>query len=262
MNMAENDVKVSQIVEDNDGKKKRGRKPKDKIYFGALQEQAVLDYLQSDNSEVRNSIFLRYLEPAFKKMVESLIRGYNLYLPNEDFLDTYNDAISYLLTKLDKFKSSKGSAYSYYSNITKNYLIARRNNYNKELMRNPSFDDETFGEYSNCLKYSDVRDRGSAIAAEEVNLLTQRIRDMVDNPDKNSLSKNEIAIGKALVNLFEYWEYVLPVDEKSKNPSPKLIKSVILLFLREKTGLDTKGIRDGLRKFKKEFLLIKNYVIK
>ena len=38
-------------------------------------------------------------------------------------------------------------------------------------------------------------------------------------------------------------------------------KNAILLFLREATGMDTKGVRDNMKKFKKEFLVIKSFVI-
>ena len=79
---------------------------------------------------------------------------------------------------------------------------------------------------------------------------------MVNNPDVNDLKPNEIKIGRALVNLLNNWEYVLSTDA-----SNKLNKNAILLFLRESTGLDTKGIRDNMKKFRKEFLIIKNAVI-
>ena len=79
---------------------------------------------------------------------------------------------------------------------------------------------------------------------------------MVDNPEANDLKPNEVKIGRALVNLLNNWEYVLSTDA-----SNKLNKNAILLFLRESTGLDTKGIRDNMKKFRKEFLIIKNAVI-
>jgi hypothetical protein len=79
---------------------------------------------------------------------------------------------------------------------------------------------------------------------------------MVENPEENNLKASEIKLGKALINLFENWDYVLSTDA-----SDKLNKNAILLFLRESTGLDTKGIRDNMKKFKKEFLIIKDFVI-
>ena len=79
---------------------------------------------------------------------------------------------------------------------------------------------------------------------------------MIDSPEEYCLKDSEIKLGKALINLMENWDFVLTTDKSSK-----LNKSVVLLFLRDQTGLDTKGIRDNLKKFKKEFLIIKNFVI-
>ena len=56
----------------------------------------------------------------------------------------------------------------------------------------------------------------------------------------------------SLINLFENWDFVLSTDG-----SPKLNKSAILFFLREKTGLDTHDIRKNMKKYKAEFVKIK-----
>ena len=244
-------------------KKKRGRKPKDKIYFGEKQEIAVKKYLQLAESDdmrdirERNEIYNDVLAPAFKKMVEAIIRGKNLYIPNEEFEETYSDTLSHLIDKFTKYNPDNGTrAFSYYSNLCKNYLIGKRQKYQKMITRNLSYDNLEY-EFSNDIKYSNTSgDKSQKIAKEEVALLIKRIQTMIDNRQEYDMKDAEISVGNALINLFENWDYVL-----STEGSDKLIKSVILLFLREETGLDTKGVRDNLKKFKKEFLLIKDFVI-
>ena len=84
---------------------KRGRKPKEKKgYFYENEEQAVMDYINSKSPEEKNKIFVSTLYPAFTKMIESIIRRYKLYVPDEEFEQTFNDTISYLLTKINNFK--------------------------------------------------------------------------------------------------------------------------------------------------------------
>lgn len=84
---------------------KRGRKPKEKKgYFYENEEQAVMNYINSENQEEKNKIFVETLYPAFTKMIESIIRRYKLYVPDEEFDQTFNDTISYLLTKITNFK--------------------------------------------------------------------------------------------------------------------------------------------------------------
>ena len=84
---------------------KRGRKPKEKKgYFYESEEAAIVDYINETNLNQRNIIFNNILHPALTKMIESIIRRYRLFVPDEDFEQNFNDTISYLLTKIDNFK--------------------------------------------------------------------------------------------------------------------------------------------------------------
>lgn len=84
---------------------KRGRKPKErKGYFYEKEENAIVQYINEKNVEEKNRIFNTILYPALTKMIESIIRRYKLFVPDEDFEQNFNDTISYLLTKIDHFK--------------------------------------------------------------------------------------------------------------------------------------------------------------
>ena len=85
---------------------KRGRKPKErKGYFYEKEENAIVQYINEKNAEEKNRIFNTILYPALTKMIESIIRRYKLFVPDEDFEQNFNDTISYLLTKIDHFKT-------------------------------------------------------------------------------------------------------------------------------------------------------------
>ena len=84
---------------------KRGRKPKGKKgYFYETEEQAIVDYIAESDPVEKNRIFNSILLPALTKMIESIIRRYKLFVPDEEFPQTFNDTISYLLTKINNFK--------------------------------------------------------------------------------------------------------------------------------------------------------------
>lgn len=84
---------------------KRGRKPKErKGYFYEKEEQAIIDYISCEREEEKNRIFNTILLPALTKMIESIIRRYKLFVPDEEFQQTFNDTISYLLTKISNFR--------------------------------------------------------------------------------------------------------------------------------------------------------------
>lgn len=84
---------------------KRGRPAKEKKgYFYETEEQAIVQYIHETNEIERNKLFNNILYPALTKMIESIIRRYKLFVPDEDFDQNFNDTISYLLTKIDHFK--------------------------------------------------------------------------------------------------------------------------------------------------------------
>lgn len=214
----------------------------------------VIEASRLENEKIFNSI----LRPVFSKMIESIMRRYKLYVPNEDSGDTFNDTLSFLITKMDRYDEDKETkAYSYYGNICKNYIIGKIQQYDKSLVRNPSYDDdESDIDIMNDNKYVAPNDPGTKVAKEIVNRLIKQFKLMTDDPYTYDLKENEVKLGRALANLLDNWDYVISTDG-----SNKLNKNAILLFLREQTGLDTKGIRDNMKKFKNEFLIIKKYVI-
>lgn len=240
---------------------KRGRPPgtgktntNKKGYFYEREEQAVIDYLKSTDEKERNEIYNNILKPAFEKMVESIIHRYKLYVPEEAYDETFNDTLSFLLSKLNCFSPDKNyKAYSYCGTICKNYLIYRINNFKKEQKRTITLDynNEQFTE----IKYEDTSEKISFLTLL-LKKTSEKIKKMLNDDLKTPLSENEIKIGKALILLLENWDDIL-----STNGSAKLNKSAVLFFLREQTNLTTKELRDNMKKFKIEYFMIKNKLL-
>ena len=227
-----------------------------KGYFYEEEELAVIEYLNCKNQQKREYIYLNKIHFAFTKMIESIIRRYKLFIPDEVYEDTFADTLSFLITKLDKFEPGKYKAYSYYGTICKNYLIGRIQAFAKLQERNRLYCDVSGG--FNSLKYSNENiDKDSIIANETIFYLTAKIKDMVEKKDEIPLKENEVKVGESLINLFENWDYIM-----TTNGSHKLNKSAVLLYLKDTTGLDAKGIRDNMKKFKKEFQIIKDYLVR
>lgn len=235
---------------------KRGRKPKNerKGYFYEEQEEAVKRYLEADVDE-RNEIFNTVLKPAFTKMIESIIRRYKLYVPEEEFEETFNDTLSFLSSKMANFDPSKHhKAYSYYGTICKNYLIYKINQFRKKIERNEPYDD-TYERFQNDINYSETEPSEKTLAEELVEKIVTKIKEMIDDESLN-LNDNEKKVGLALCELFENWEDIL-----CSNGSNKLQKSSVLYFLREETLMTTKELRDNMSVFKKEYYMLKDLMI-
>ena len=237
---------------------KRGRKPlnKRKGYFYEEQEQAVKDYLNADDKEEKDKIFNKWLKPAFTKMIESIIRRYNLYPPDENFQETFDDTISFLMTKIENFNVDSGyKAYSYCGTICKNYLIYKINQFNKNQKRNERYD-VIQSDLNDSITFSYNENSGHITFLTD--LMKNTIKEIrgILNGDKLKLSDDEIRVGKALIELMTNWE-----DLFAQMGSNKFNKSSILLFLKETTLLNTQQIRDGMKKYKTAYYGIKKVMI-
>lgn len=243
---------------------KRGRKPKnpeDKNYFQATQEQAIIDFIKEEDEAKKNKIYNEKLKPAFKKMIESIIRRYKLFIPDEDFADTFNDTLSYLLTKIQNFNPERGTkAYSYCGTVAKNYLIYKNIQYSKNLVNSVPYDTMSTEIY-NSPQYIDygAEDDSMAQAKKLIAKMQVEIQDMIDNPSKYRLTQSEIVVGRAIIELFNNWDVIVKSkeDEDSVSTSNKLCKSSILYFLREETMMTTLEVRNSMKTFKRVYYEIK-----
>ncbi len=235
-----------------------------KGYFYEEQENAVKEYVQTNCEDKRNRIFNEILFPAFTTMIESIIRRYNLQIPNEEFEDTFNDTMSFLMMKIKHFDPDKISkktgkkikAYSYCGTVCKNYLLHKRIEYSKELEKELSYDTIS-DEINNNLEYSDNNSDYVSFMSEVIKGSIVAIKEVMNTDRKKSLTEKEIIVGNALINLLENWEDILVYDG-----SNKLNKSNILYYLREVTRLNTKEVRDSMKKYKNAYFDIKEKIMK
>jgi len=236
---------------------KRGRKPKEKSersgYFYETEEEAFVTYLKTEDENEKNRIFNTYLHPAFTKMIESIIRRYNLYPPDEEFQETFDDTISFLMTKVEKFNPDSGyKAYSYCGTICKNYLLFKINQCIKNQKRNESYD-VMQAEINESSKFSyDQYNNKIQMLTELIESTVDEIKDMIDEREKHKLNDTQVKVGMALVELLDNWE-----DLFARMGSNKFNESSILLFLKETTLLSTKEIRDAMKVFKLKYYLLK-----
>lgn len=126
---------------------KRGRKPKErKGYFYEKEESAIIQYIHEENIEEKNRIFNTIIYPALTKMIESIIRRYKLFVPDEDFDQNFNDTISYLLTKINHFKPQI-TGYDLIENekeIAKHHFVMMSEEDLKQKLRDASEEDPEY----------------------------------------------------------------------------------------------------------------------
>ena len=240
---------LSAITEDTSSKK-RGRKTVNVNYFDTREEDAVKEFLIAKTSEEKNKIYNDFLKAPLDKMISSIIRRYKLYRKDMDFDEIHCDTHSFLITKVDKFKPSKEKkAYSYFGTICKNYLMGQIIKDQKENNRKISYDDvssiiEENPEMSYRIDEEDIN------TSEIIDEYLKELRDFIES---ENLNDNEKKLGYALIVLFDNYETIF-----SSTDNNKFNKNIILLSLREMTNLNTKEIRNSMKRFKKLYILIQS----
>ena len=84
------------------------RKRSGKHYFTKDHENAIIQYVATDDQRLRTQLYIEYIGPAFNEMVDKIVYTYKFTnLPNIDSLK--DECKVWLTTILDKYDPNKGS---------------------------------------------------------------------------------------------------------------------------------------------------------
>lgn len=73
-------------------------------YFAEREEQAVIDYINSDSLEEKNEIYNKILIEPFRKMIQSILRRYPIHIGNYDMMEVESNALAHLIDHMVKYK--------------------------------------------------------------------------------------------------------------------------------------------------------------
>lgn len=235
-------------------------------YFAEREEQAVIDYINTDSAEIKNKIYNEILIEPFRKMIQSILRRYPIHIGNYDMDEVESDALTHLIEHMVKFNPDritksglKTKAYSYCQTIIRNYYKDHsKKSYNEK--KNILNYDDYVEEINENIDYSyeledDTHNQLDALIKNVIEKISYKI-----NNDKQ-IKRNEIIVGDAIVNVLKNWEILFledtPQGKYNKRVSNNFAKNKILLFLKEQTGLSTKEIRIGIKPFKEIYFFEK-----
>lgn len=235
----------------------RGRKKKtdtdsqDKNYFGKWQEWAVVQYNSSGATEqLRNDVYNRYLKDAFYKMCESIINTYRLHSTELTLEELIVDTISFLLTKIHLFEPEKNKkAYSYCGTIMKNRLLGRCIKETQDRDKLSCYDD-FHAEISEDSRYSynpyEIQTNHTVDFFYEFPKILQPL---LENNFRNKFfKKNEEKVARSVLNILEDWTNTYQNDIDAGGV--KYNKSLISEIIKENSGLNTKEVREAMKKLK------------
>jgi hypothetical protein len=235
------------------------------FYFAEKEEQAVIDYINSNSFEEKNRIYNQILIEPFRKMIQSILRKYPTHIGNYSMEEVEENALTHLIEHMIKFNpdkitksGNKTKAFSYCQTIIRNYYKDHSKKSYTETKINLRYDDYT-DEIEENEKYF------YELEIDENNELEKLIKNIVkkieEKIEDDGIKKNEIIVGDAIVNILKNWHLLFTEDtpngKYNKRITNKFAKNKILLFLKEQTQLSTKEIRVAIKPFKELYFIEK-----
>ena len=180
-----------------------------------------------------------------------------MFKPSEDFSDTFNDTLSFLLTKVNNFDFSKGfKAYSYCGTVCRRYLLLKRVQDMRKRDMMLSYD-LMFGDNGDNRSDYDRERATIKFNTELINRNIDKIQYMLDDENGEKLTEKEKLVGYALLEILMNWEEIFYNLSEDK----KFNKTSFLYFVKEYTNLSTKEVRDAMKKYKNIYFFEKKNMI-
>jgi hypothetical protein len=224
----------------------RKRKPKQSIlYFTQETEDAIIQYLATENESDRNRIYNEKIDYAFHKLAENIIHTFKFYYTEVNTINELkHEVVCVLLEKLSKYKQGKGKAYSYFGTIAKRYLIVYNTNNYKKLKGKASLlevDDDK--DITDNL----IRNHELDIDPESTRLINYYINYVDNNLYKIFPKQKEAKVADAIMELFRKRENI-----------DILSKKAIYIYIREITESPTPIITKVIKVLKAVYIKINN----
>jgi hypothetical protein len=224
----------------------RKRKPKQSIlYFTQETEDAIIQYLITEDEVERNRIYNEKIDYAFHKLAENIIHTFKFYYTEVNTINELkHEVVCVLLEKLSKYKQGKGKAYSYFGTIAKRYLIVYNTNNYKKLKGKATLleVDEDKNITDNLIKTYDVD-----VDPEESQLINLYINYIDTNLFKIFPKQKEAKVADAIMELFRKRENI-----------DVLSKKAIYIYIREITDSPTPVITKVIKTLKEIYIKINN----
>jgi hypothetical protein len=213
-------------------KQKRSPK-KPNVYFTQETEDAIVLYNTMEDEFQKNLIYTQKIHPAFYKLAEIMIHRFKFYNFDVSHEDVKHEVISFLHEKIKKYKAENGKAFSYFSIVAKNYLIAENNK-----------------NYYHYKRSQDIQ----AIDLER-NIVNEKIRHDLIEEKRDFIDIFVNVVEKYLPLFFSKHRDIQVADAilylfKTRENIENYNKKAIYILIRERTGVNSQNITNIITKIK------------
>ena len=169
-------------------------------------------------------------------MAENLIHTFKFYYFDYPFEEVKNEVVSFLVMQMPKYEPSKGSAFSYFSVVGKNYLILNNNNNYKKMKIH---DEITKLDYKRNVSSEEVNEEVNEFNSEFV----IQMLEYWDNNITNIFNRQkDILVADSVLELFRRRQNIENFNKKA-----------LYIMIREMTGSNTQHITRVINQMKKYY---------
>lgn len=212
-----------------------------KRYWFPIQEKAVIQLISENDTSKKNLIFNKHLYKPLNKLIENIIFTYKLFPQGVSIKDRQTECMSFLYTKIDRFNPKNGAqAFSYLGTIAKHFLmggVREEYKYNKSKIDI----DENVEEISKKPENTYTIDEEEPIDVN-ISVFENIILKLEEDIKKPKMLPNDKKVGEAIIYIFKNHQFLEAYN-----------KNKLYLYLKERTGLQTKDITYSLGRFKKDY---------
>lgn len=230
------DVESSEDVdlESTTSSPKKKKLVKEKMYFTSLTEDAIIQYNQEEDANVRDEIYNTQIKFAFEKLVENVFNTFKFCYFETSPIEVQKETVAHLVANMHKFEKGKGKAFSYFSIIAKNYLIFQNNTNYKRFNQHVEIGEDN-GENTYKLQQEDAHYKEE----QSREFIALMVTFWEKNISKIFTKQRDINIANAVIELFRNSDRIDAFNKKA-----------LYLYIREISSCKTQQITKVINKMK------------
>ena len=214
-------------------------------YWGEDQEAAVIEFNTNDDIDQKHQVFVKVIDPAFRKLVENIYYTYNFNKILWDREQIEHEVMAHLYEKLGKFDVTKNKkSFSYFGTITKNWMIQRCNaDKNKRFI-----DDDNQDMIVQNISINEYEE--NQVTHHNEDFINEIIKDFDDWDAKDNYTKDDYAVLEIVNDILKNYERFNIYNKKQ-----------LYVYIREATDLPSRKITKSLKKIKINYGDVRNSFI-
>lgn len=202
------------------------------MYFTQDTENAVVEYNKETDMEKRNTIYNEKIKYAFEKLVENIFNTFKFTYFETSPQEFQKETVTHLVANIEKYNPEKGKAFSYFSIVTKHYLIFHNNNTYKRFNQNVDISD-TPSETTVSLQVEDKYYKDTEMS-EFMKMMIQYWEKQIG---KIFTKQKDLNIANAVIELFRNSDRIEAFNKKA-----------LYLYIREISSCKTQQITKVINK--------------